>query len=39
VYEHKAKVAPGSFTIETAQGQEIVYFVTEAIFGHDPLYI
>ena len=39
VYEHKAKVAPGCFTIETAQGQEIVHFVTEAIFGHDLFYI
>ena len=39
LYEHRAKAAPGSFTIETAQGQEIVLSVTEAIFGEDPLYI
>ena len=38
LYEHRANAAPGSFTIETAQGQEIVLSVTKAIFGQEPLY-
>ena len=39
MYECKAKAVPGSFTIGTAQGQEVVRSVMDAIFGQDPLYI